>query len=72
MKNTFKTPKTGKGWLSVFLIFFVIAIGSWPIILLVNKDILILGMPLMMIWSVMIIFLTTFMMIFIDKIGGAD
>ncbi|UJL47450.1 hypothetical protein KFZ58_06090 [Virgibacillus sp. NKC19-16] len=72
MKATFKLPKTKKGWFSVCLVAFVIALGSWPIIHLFNKEIIVLGMPLMMLWSIVLIFLTTFSMILIDKIGGAD
>lgn len=72
MKSTFKLPKTGKGWLSVALIASVILLGSWPVIHLFNKEIIFLGMPLLMLWSVIIIFLTVFAMVFIDKIGGAD
>lgn len=72
MKSTFKLPKTGKGWFSVFLIVAVIAIGSWPIINIFDKEVIFFGMPLLMFWSVAIIFITTAVMIFIDFIGGAD
>lgn len=72
MKNTFKLPKTGKGWFSVILIFIVIILGIWPVINIFNKEVIFFGMPLLMFWSVVLIFLTTIVMIFIDYIGGAD
>lgn len=72
MKIKFKYPKTKKGWFSVGLIVIVIALGSWPIIHLFNKNIIILGMPLLMVWSIVLIILTTLAMIIIDKIGGVD
>lgn len=72
MKNTFKLPKTGKGWFSVILVAIVIALGSWPIINLFNKELIIFGMPLLMFWSIVLIFLSSLVMLFIDYIGGAD
>lgn len=72
MKNTFKLPKTGKGWFSVILVAMVIALGTWPIINLFDKEIIVLGMPLLMFWSIVLIFLSCLAMIFIDYIGGAD
>ncbi|WP_082235448.1 LPXTG cell wall anchor domain-containing protein [Halobacillus massiliensis] len=72
MKATFKLPKTGKGWFSFALIIVVIMLGSWPVIPLVNNEMIILGMPILMTLSVAIIFITTFTLILINKIGGAD
>ncbi|GGC76355.1 hypothetical protein GCM10007216_03630 [Thalassobacillus devorans] len=71
MKATFKLPKTGKGWFSLGLILVVIMLGSWPVIPLVNNETIILGMPILMTLSVVIIFVTTFTLILINKIGGA-
>lgn len=72
MKATFKLPKTKKGWFSLCLIALVIALGSWPIVHLFNKKIIVFGFPLLMIWSVVLVFLTTFSMVIINKIGGVD
>ncbi|WP_080872806.1 hypothetical protein [Oceanobacillus timonensis] len=72
MKATFKLPKTKRGWISVGLIIFVISLGSWPVIHLFDKEIILFGMPLLMVWSIAIILLTTLAMIIIDKIGGRD
>lgn len=69
MRSTLKLPKTAKGWFSLLLIIFTVFVGGWPIIPIVNKPTLFLGMPLIMVWSVFIIFLTTFSMWLINKIG---
>ncbi|WP_096438651.1 hypothetical protein [Alteribacter populi] len=70
MKATFKLPKTGKEWLSLSLIVFVIILGSWPVIPLINNEMIVFGMPILMTWSILIIFLTTFILWFINKIQG--
>ncbi|HZG71666.1 MAG TPA: hypothetical protein VEY51_09040 [Chondromyces sp.] len=72
MKATFKTPKTGKGWFSLILIIFTIILGSWPVITYLNHETILLGMPILMVWSIIIIFFTTFIMWFINKIGGVE
>ncbi|WP_156290594.1 hypothetical protein [Oceanobacillus salinisoli] len=72
MKATFKRPKTSKGWLSLGLIAFIILLGSWPVIHLFNREVIVFGLPLLMVWSIVLIFLTTFTMLFINKIGGVD
>lgn len=72
MKSTFKLPKTKKGWFSVLLVVLVIAIGCWPVINFFNKEVLVFGMPLLMFWSILIVFLATLTMVIIDRIGGAD
>ncbi|MBP2077121.1 MULTISPECIES: hypothetical protein [Oceanobacillus] len=72
MKATFKLPKTKKGWFGVSLIAIIILLGGWPIINIFNQEIIVFGLPLIMVWSILIIFLTTFSMAFINKIGGVD
>ncbi|MEN1967964.1 hypothetical protein WMZ97_07750 [Lentibacillus sp. N15] len=72
MKATFKHPKTLKGWFSLALIAFIILLGSWPIIHLFNTEVIIFGLPLLMIWSIVLVILATFSMVLINKIGGVD
>jgi len=72
MKAKFKLPKTSKGWLALAVIFIIVLLGSWPVIPLLNNDAIVLGMPILMTWSVMLIFLTTAVLWGINKIGGAD
>ncbi|MEI3597904.1 MULTISPECIES: hypothetical protein [unclassified Oceanobacillus] len=73
MKVTvFKRPKTKKGWFSFGAIIVVLLLGNWPVIPLFNKDILIFGFPLIMLWSIILIFVTTFVMVIINRNGGVD
>ncbi|GGJ42036.1 hypothetical protein [Virgibacillus salexigens] len=70
MKSTFMLPKTRKGWISLALIVFVIILGSWPVIPFFNKETIVFGMPMLMLWSIVIIVITTSTLWFINKIGG--
>ncbi|GIP62301.1 hypothetical protein J32TS6_08560 [Virgibacillus pantothenticus] len=70
MKVTCKLPRTKKSWFSFGLILFVIALGNWPFIPLFNKPSIILGMPIMMVWSIFIIIFTTGTLWFVSKIKG--
>lgn len=49
-------PKTSKGKLIGILFLIIIVCACVPIINFVNKPILIWGMPLMMLWSLGIVF----------------
>ena len=51
----FVHPTTSKGKLSALLFLIVILCSIVPIISLVNKPILVLGMPLIMLWSIGIV-----------------
>ena len=44
------------------LVVGVIVIGVWPVIPLFNSDTIIFGMPVLMVWSVVIVILTTLVM----------
>lgn len=72
MKATFKLPKSKKGWLSLSLVVLTLLLGIWPVIHLFNQEILIFGMPLLMLWSIIIIFITTAVMVIVNKIGGVE
>ena len=72
MKATFKLPKTNKGWFSLGLVLFAIFLGGWPVIPLLNHETILFGMPILMTWSIVLIFLVTFTMWFINKIGGVE
>jgi len=72
MKATFKLPKSKKGWLSLGLVILTLLLGIWPVIHLFNQEILIFGMPLLMLWSIIIIFITTAVMVIVNKIGGVE
>lgn len=70
MKATFKLPANKKQWFSLCFIIFTIMLGSWPIISLFNTTTIIFGVPILIVWSIFIIFFTTFVLWLINKIGG--
>ncbi|MCM3088312.1 hypothetical protein [Bhargavaea ginsengi] len=69
MKATFRTPKTYKGWIGLFSILIIVLLGSWPVIPLLNHETILFGMPILMVWSVILIFLTTGTLIVLNKMG---
>lgn len=72
MKATFRTPKTNKGWFGLVAIVGIVLLGSWPVIPLLNKQELLFGMPILMVWSVVLIVLTTGMLMLLNKMGVND
>ena len=49
-------PTTRAGW-GLFIAFVIlIMIGTWPVIGWVNRATLVLGLPLMVVWSYLVIF----------------
>lgn len=70
MKPTLKLPKTGKGWLGLSLVIIDLIIGCGPFILLLNNESIVLGMPILMTWSIVIILFTTFILLFLNKMEG--
>ncbi|KZE36876.1 hypothetical protein AV656_13930 [Bhargavaea cecembensis] len=72
MKATFKTPKTYKGWIGLFAILTIVLLGSWPVIPLLNHETIVFGMPILMTWSVILIFLTTGILMLLNKMGVND
>lgn len=69
MKAKFRLPQTRLGWL--FLVLFVvnIVLGSWPVILLFNQNTIVLGLPLLILWSYVVVFTTVALMWAATKMG---
>lgn len=63
MKKGIRWPNSARKWVCVGLVVGVIVIGVWPVIPLFNSDTIIFGMPVLMVWSVVIVFLTTAAMV---------
>ena len=62
MKMGIRWPDSARKWVCFGLVFGVIVIGVWPVIPLFNSDTIIFGMPVLMVWSVVIVILTTAVM----------
>jgi hypothetical protein len=69
MKAKIRLPKTRLGWTFFVLFIFNVLIGIWPIVPLFNQNAIVLGLPLLMLWSYLIIFTTTFLMWLSSKMG---
>lgn len=72
MKATFRTPKTNKGWFGLAAILTIVLLGSWPVIPLLNKETILFGMPVLMVWSIVLIILTTGTLMVLNKMGVND
>lgn len=70
MDMRLRTPTTARGWISIGIIFLVLLSGTWPVIVLFDANVLVLGMPLLMVWSTAILFITTAAMMIINRITG--
>lgn len=70
MDMRLRTPRTARGWISLSIIVVVILAGIWPIIPLFNTDTLIFGMPLLMVWAIVILFISTAAMVIVNRLTG--
>lgn len=70
MNMRIRWPRTARGWLCFAIIMAVVVVGLWPIIALFNSPTLVLGVPLLLFWSVVILFLTTAAMVIVNIIMG--
>lgn len=62
-------PSSTKGKIIFLLVFFSIALGCAPIIGLVNLNLIVLGMPLIMIWGIAIMLFTMLVLATAKKWG---
>lgn len=70
MDMRFRTPTSAGGWVSLGIVAVVIVLGIWPVVVLFDRNVLVLGMPLLMVWSIAILFITTIAMVIINRITG--
>lgn len=70
MDMRFRTPTTARGWLSLGVILVALLLGIWPVISLFNRNVLVLGLPLLLVWTVAMLGITTIAMILVNRITG--
>ena len=70
MDMRFRTPTTARGWLSLGVIGIALLLGIWPVIPLFNQNVLVLGLPLILVWSIAMLGITTIAMIVVNRITG--
>lgn len=56
MSQYFVLPSSWRGWLVLAGFVAVIVAGIWPVIGLVNRPVLVMGLPAVAVWSYLIIF----------------
>jgi hypothetical protein len=66
MRCALRTPKTKTGWFFFVLYALLICLGLWPVIAAFNKPVLVLGLPLLMVWSYMLAFATVVVLLLAD------
>lgn len=70
MDMRFRSPTTAAGWVSVGIVAAVLILGIWPVVALFNHPTLVFGLPVLMVWSIAILFISTFAMVIINVITG--
>lgn len=70
MDMRFRTPRTTRGWVSLGIIVVVVLLGIWPAIALFDTNTLLFGIPVLMVWSVAILFIATAAMMIINRLTG--
>lgn len=63
MKRWIVLPTTAAGWLLLLAFVAIVAAGVWPVIGWVNRAVLVLGVPLIVVWSYAIIFASVVLML---------
>lgn len=72
MKAKFRIPKTNKGWFGLVVISTIVILGIWPVISFFNQELIFLGLPLIMVWSVGLIVITSGTLMVLNKMGVND
>ncbi|MFB9866373.1 hypothetical protein [Vreelandella sulfidaeris] len=65
-------PTTRAGWGLMIAFVALVAMGIWPVIGWVNRATLVLGLPLMVVWSYLIIFACVVVMLIGNRIVERD
>lgn len=61
-------PTSRAGWGLLLVFITVIAAGVWPVIGWVNRAVLVLGLPLLVVWSYVIIFACVAVMLIANRV----
>lgn len=64
------TSRAGWGLLSAFVV--LVLAGTWPVIGLVNRATLVMGLPLMVVWSYLVILACVVVMLIGNRIVERD
>lgn len=65
-------PTTRAGWGLLIAFVALVVMGTWPVIGWVNRATLVLGLPLMVVWSYLVIFACVAVMLVGNRIVERD
>ncbi|PRY66542.1 hypothetical protein B0H98_101536 [Vreelandella songnenensis] len=72
MRRLFVLPTSRAGWGLLAAFICLVLAGIWPVIGLVNRAVLVLGLPLIIVWGYMIIFACVGVMLVGNRIVERD
>ncbi|BBI63363.1 hypothetical protein [Vreelandella sulfidaeris] len=72
MRRLIVLPTSRAGWVLLIAFVALVMAGTWPIIGLVNRATLVLGLPLMVVWSYLVIFSCVVVMLIGNRIVERD
>lgn len=72
MRRLLVLPTTRAGWGLLTAFLALLAMGTWPVIGWVNRATLVLGLPLMVVWSYLVIFACVVVMLVGNRIVERD
>ncbi|PCF94414.1 hypothetical protein [Vreelandella nigrificans] len=72
MRRLLVLPTSRAGWRLLIAFVALVAAGTWPVIGLVNRTTLVMGLPLMVVWSYLVIFACVVVMLIGNHIVERD
>ncbi|MGP8291072.1 hypothetical protein [Vreelandella zhanjiangensis] len=72
MRRLFVLPTSRAGWGLLAAFICLVVAGTWPVIGLLNRAMLVFGIPLMIVWSYAIIFACVGVMLLGNRIVERD
>ncbi|WP_386079428.1 hypothetical protein ACFIOZ_15405 [Vreelandella sp. F11] len=72
MRRLLVLPTSGAGWGLLIAFIVLVMAGTWPVIGLVNRATLVMGLPLMVVWSYLVIFACVVVMLIGNRIVERD
>lgn len=72
MRRLLVLPTSRAGWGLLIAFVVLVVAGTWPVIGLVNRATLLMGLPLMVVWSYLVIFACVVVMLIGNRIVERD
>ncbi|MDN3561156.1 hypothetical protein [Vreelandella neptunia] len=72
MRRLWVLPTSRAGWGLLIAFVVLVLAGTWPVIGWVNRATLVMGLPLLMVWSYLVIFACVVVMLIGNRIVERD